>query len=464
MRTLLLLIPLILLANVSVSVNKKQLYVGEELVVSITASGHNIKFPTITKIDNEPIVGTSKSENINIINGQMSETITKSFILYPRKDITIPSFSVYVDGKLYKTKPIHIKVLTPKQTKGDFELDINVSKNNLYLGESAIFTIKFIQKSNAASIQIQRPQIPGFLLKQISSNEKEEGNTKILTYKFLIIPQKVGNYTIGPLIAQIGKIEKQNDNDFFGLQIAQITYQNIYSNTINIKVNPIPENSIYGDFNISINAKKKVKANEVNKVTLTIKGCGDFYSLNSINLTIPNVTIYPEKMKKKLFIKNNKLCGVAKETFNIIATNDYTIPSIILKTFDGKLKILKTKEIKVKVSNTKNLNIQKNIKTPTKAPQIHYKWFIIAIIISLTTGIIIGILIYLFYTKLKDEEIKAIKKANEKELINILKKYSDNEKIKEIIEKIEENIYKNTNNPINKKEIIKLIKQLRKKK
>jgi len=472
LKNLLLLIPLILFANVNVSVNKEKLYIGEELVVSISANGKDIKFPSIKSIDGERIVGTSSSESINIINGNMSQTITKSFILYPKKDLTIPSFKVYVNGKLYKTKPIHITVTAPKQTKGDFELDINVSKHNLYLGESAIFTIKFIQKNKAASIQIQKPTIPGFLLKQINSNETDKGDEKILTYTFLITPQKVGNYNVGPLVAHIGKVVQSNSNDFFGFQMAQIKYYNVYSNNLHINVKPIPQNSIYGDFNISLNAKHILNANEVNKATLTIKGCGDFYSLNNMNLTIPNATIYPNKMQKKLYIKNNRLCGEAIQTFNIVASNDYTIPSISLKIFDGNsTKIIKTKKIDVKILNaTKPIHkpSEKKITPVTSKPKQHShsinsRFIILIALTSLIIGIIIGILIYVIYIKLKDEEIKAIKNANNpKELLNLIKKYEYNNQIKAIMEQLEENIYKNKNNQINKKEIIKIIKSLRK--
>ncbi|NPA87064.1 MAG: hypothetical protein GXO01_00005, partial [Epsilonproteobacteria bacterium] len=51
-----------------------------------------------------------------------------------------------------------------------------------------------------------------------------------------------------------------------------------------------------------------------------------------------------------------------------------------------------------------------------------------------------------------------IKKADQKELFNLLIPYSDIPEIKEILQKLEENIYKGTNHKINKKEIIKIIK------
>ena len=470
MRILFLLIPLLLFASsVNVTVNKKILTAGEELVITINAQGKDIKFPNIQEIDGNKIVGTSSSDNISIINGKMSETITKSFILFPQKSLTIPSFNVIINGKIYHTKPIHITVIEPKQTKGNFELDINVSNKNLYLGEDAILTLKFIKKAPAQSVQIQRPYIKNFLIKEINSKTITKANKEILIYKFLIIPQKVGSYQIGPYIAQVGKLVQTQTDNFFGLQITNIQYKNIYSNKLKIKVKPIPKNSIYGNFHIYIKAKKVLKADEPNKIKLIISGCGDFYSIEPFNLNIKNATVYQNKPKLFLKIKNNKLCGKFVQTFVVLANNSYVIPSFKLKTFNGKIHTISTPKINVKIINSLS-NIKKTnhhihyVKTPIshmEKNKINLGFIILISLASLIIGIMIGILILKAYNYLKDDEIIKIKKADEKELLNILKKYENNKEIKKIMEQIEENIYKNANNKINKKDIIKIIKQIR---
>ena len=466
MRIIFLLFPILLFAaNVNVTVNKKTLNAGEELIVTINAEGKNIKFPNIQEIGGNTVVGVSNSENISIINGEMKSTVTKSFILYPQKSFTIPSFNVIINGKTYHTKPIKIKVIEPKQTKGNFELDINVSKNNLFLGENAILTLKFIKKANANSIQIQRPYIKNFLIKEINSKEIKKPNEDITIYKFLIIPQKTGTYKVGPFIAQIGKLITIPDNDFLGFAITDIKYKNIYSNSLKINVKPIPANTIYGDFNISINTDKKIEANAPNKVKVKISGCGDFYSIEPFNLNIKNATVYTEKPKLNLSIKNNKICGNFVQIFTILANNNYTIPSLKLNTFDGKIHTISTPPIKVKVKNLfqkkVTINHLQNIFPKETHSKIDIKTILLISLISLVIGLLIGIIIFKLYLNLKTNEIIKIKKANEKELLNILKKYEENDKIKEIMRKIEENIYKNANNKIDKKEIIKIIKSIR---
>ena len=464
MKIFFLLIPIfIFAANVSVSVNKTHLNTGEELIITIHAQGHNVHFPQINQIDGTNITGTSRADNISVINGKMKESITQSYILYPIKSITIPSFTVIIDSKAYHTKPLKITVEEPKQTKGDFELDVNISKNNLYLGESAVLTMKFIQSKQADSINIQKPIIKNFILKEIKNFSTIKNNKKISVFKFLIIPQKSGEYKIGPFIATIGYIVKTTPDDFMGLNIATMRYKNIYSNKLSIKVKEIPLNSVFGNFKLTQKVQKtKLKENEPNKITINLSGCGDFYSIGNFNLNIPNATVYSSKPVKNLTIKNNQICGNFSQTFTIISQYNYTIPSIKLKEFNGTLKTLSTKPVYVSVFTTHLIHHAKNKKqvvVKVVKKYVSLKYIILIGILSLILGILIGYLFYIIADE--NKEFKKIKKANDKELLNILKKYETIPKIKEIMQKLEENIYKNASNFINKKDIIRIIKKLK---
>jgi len=464
MRILLLLLPILLFAlSVNVRVNKHTINIGEELVITISAEGKNVKFPNIQDIDGNTIVGISNSKNISIINEKTTEIITKSFVIYPKKDLTIPSFTIIINGKTYHTKPIKIKVIEPKQTKGNFELDINVSKHNLYLGESAILTLKFTKKINTQSIQIQKPYIQNFLIKNINSKEIKTPTKYTLIYKFLIIPQKIGNYKIGPFIAQVGTLVKTYNDNLLNFSIASIKYKNIYSNRLKIKVKPIPYNTIYGDFNISLKAKNKLKTNEPNKVQLNISGCGDLYSIKPFNLNIKDVTVYQEKPKIILKIKNDKLCGNYIQNFTILSNKSYSIPSLKLNTFNGSVHTIFTPKINVTIKTSSKFNtLQQTPNITQKKESTNIKIILLISLISLAIGILVGFIIFKLYIKITSSEFTKIKKANEKELLNLLKKYEYNNQIKNIMEQLEENIYKNKNNQINKKEIIKIIKSLRK--
>ena len=90
-------------AEVTASVNPPAVYKGDVVNFIISADGGNIDFPKIQEISGYPILGTSSSQSVNIINGNITKTVSKTYSFRPDKSITISPLSVSVDGKSYKT-------------------------------------------------------------------------------------------------------------------------------------------------------------------------------------------------------------------------------------------------------------------------------------------------------------------------------------------------------------------------
>jgi sporulation-control protein spo0M len=331
MKKIIFLLPIILFAFVNVSVNKKSVYPGEEVVFTIEASGNNIEFPTINNIGSFPVQGSAVSQNITILNGNMQKSISKSYIFFPTKSVTIPSFNVKIDSKIYKTKPIKITVTKAKMTKdANFKLKLSVNKTHAYISEPIIFKIIFFQKEGTTpqSIEIQKPKFSDFFTRQISKKEYKKDNFNITEYSFLLIPQKEGNYKIGPILAKIGYLVKETpfNDPFFNLMSASLKYKTIFSNDLNITVKSIPKSAVFGDFKVSIKANKTtIKPNEAVKVNLVIKGCGDFYDLPDFKLNLSDATVYENSPKINTYIKDNKLCGEYNKEFSIISNNNIKI-------------------------------------------------------------------------------------------------------------------------------------------
>jgi len=469
MKKLLILLPVLILALVNVHINKTNIYPGEEVIFTIEANGNNIKFPDIKNIEGFPVQGTAITQNITVLNGNMQKSISKSYIFFPTKSVTIPSFDVKVDGGTYKTKPVKITVTKPKESKNSsFKIKLSVNKTKTHIGEPVIFKIKFFQKTDKTpqSIEIQRPDFNNFIAKQISKKEYIDKGFNITEYSFLLIPQKAGEYKLGPILAKVGYLSKETpfNDPFFNLVTASLKYKNIFSNQVDLNVSAIPQNSVYGEFTAKLSTEKtKTQANEPVKIKLTIKGCGDFYDLPDFKLNVPDATIYENTPETKIFIKNNRLCGTYTKEFTIISDHDITIPPIEFKAFNGKIKTVKTNNLLITVYN-KNKPKQTSIKEEIK-PKVIYKTKTnyIMLFLVFVIGIMVGILAtYIIKLKLpeKDNIIKKIKKANEKELFNILLEYSYHPEIEKILKDLEENIYNNKKNKINKKEIIRIIKSI----
>ena len=87
-----------------------------------------------------------------MINGSVKseQSTTKIFQFIPQKDMTIPSYTVDIDGKDYKTDPIAIKVVKSSAPTGQqnsmFALDMKTNKTKVMVGESFMVTVYFSLK------------------------------------------------------------------------------------------------------------------------------------------------------------------------------------------------------------------------------------------------------------------------------------------------------------------------------
>ncbi len=472
MKKLLLILPLFLFAFVKVHVNKTIVYPGEEVVFTIEATGGGIQFPKIQSIGGFPVQGSAVTTNITVLNGNMQQSISKSYIFFPTKSVTIPSYSIKTGSKTYTTKQIQITVKKPSQTQNsDFKIELDVNKKNIHIGEPIVFKIKFYQKENTnpQSVEIQKPNFNDFFTKQLSKKNYKEKNFNVTEYTFLLIPQKAGNYNIGPILGKIGYLTRSPVNDpFFNMITSSLKYINIFSNEINLNVSAIPKNSVFGDFTAKFTASKtQADANTPVKVSLNIKGCGDFYDLSDFKLNLQNATVYENTPVIKTYLKNGKLCGTYTKEFTIISNQDITVSPVEFKSFDKTLKTVKTNSLYIVIHNNGKTDKKPQTAQTEIKPRIVYKsktnYALLALIF--TAGVILGVLItYLMKMKFPNHDIfRKIKKADEKELFNLLLEFSYNSDIETILEKLEENIYNGKKNKINKKEIIKIIKTLIKK-
>jgi len=471
MKKLILLLPIFLFAFLNVHVNKKTVYPGEEVVFTIEATGNDIEFPQIKDIEGFPVQGTAVTQNITILNGNMQKSVSKSYIFFPTKSVTIPSFKVKIDSKTYKTPPVNITVSKPKQSKNDnFKIELSADKSKAYIGEPIVFKIRFYQKEGTSpqSIEIQKPNFNNFITKQISKKEYSNQDFDITEYSFLLIPQKAGNYKVGPILAKVGYLNKETpfNDPFFNLVTSSLKYINIFSNEVDLNVSSIPSNTVYGNFKATFSTDKTVaNANEPVHITLSIKGCGDFYDLPDFKLNIQNATIYENAPKIKTYIKDGRLCGTYTKEYTVISNSDINIPPVEFKSFDKQIHNIKSNRLFISIKNSKpqqhkiSKKIEEKIIYKTKT-----NYLLLAVVFAI--GVVAGGLIAMFlhYKPFGNDAdvIKKIKKANEKELFNILLEYSYNPEIEKTLKKLEENIYNGKSNKIDKKEIIKIIKKLEK--
>jgi len=348
-----LLISVISAGNLDIKVSSTQLIQGEELRVKLLADGDDIKFPKIDKVAGYVVENIRKSSisKMQFINGQFSTKKQKilSFLLYPKKSITLPSFKVTIDGKVYKTKPINIKVLPPNKASkaGGFYIEMRVDKKHLYMGEPFILTIDVVEplNSNIARIEYLPPKFKNCFSQPIGGEKQvhKRGET-VHRIRYLLIPQKPGKFEIPPATCKIGIRNLNAPGDPFGIFGDNLSWKSIRSNSITIDAKPIPVDSdLIGKFKVSARVDKtKTEANRPINYTLKIEGIGSLEDIEDPVFHIDGVTVYSDDAKTTMVLKNGVPYSTYIKKYAFISDKSFTIPSLKLKEFDFTSKKSKT--------------------------------------------------------------------------------------------------------------------------
>ena len=476
-----------LFAKVSATVDKSEVVRGDSVTLSLSVEGDDVKFPSIDNIGGYSVDSSSRSQSITIINGKTSKTITNSYTFTPLKSITIPSYAVEVDGKIEKTKPIELKVLSAAKAgvNPDFSLRMIANKQVAFIGEPITLKIIFRQKRDVSveAVQFANPTFPNFWAKSDGKDRKQVvGDYIVHNITYVLIPQQAGEFTISPVKVAIAK--RVQIRDAFSFVLQRIRWKNLFSNELKIKVKPLPNNvSVFGKFSIKASVDKEItKANKPVNLTLTIRGEGNLDDIDSFELKVPNATVYKNKPKRDTYLENGVYKGVFTQKFALVSDSDFEIPPVKFTYFDKdehKVKTIQTKPIKIKVTGGGNFQTMPtshklitNASTPKEkvVKKIVYKetnpfekW--IYLIVGLFVGFVLSNLKYLKRFKKQSSEHPLsyeIRKAkSDKELLKILLPYvSKSQKIKEIVNQLEENIYMKKSYKIDKKALSKEIEEL----
>ncbi len=201
-----------LFADVKVLVEPPLIYRGGVVNFIMSADGNSIKFPDIKEIDGFPIIGTSSSHSINVINGDITKNISRTYSFKPDRNVTIPQFKIEADGRIYETKELKVKVLEPQASRDGepFVLEMGVDKDEVYVGEDIDLTVTFKRKIDARvdKLEVGEPKVEDFWVKKVDMIERtSESDYIVEKIHYKLFPQKGGTFHIPKLTALVGVIE-----------------------------------------------------------------------------------------------------------------------------------------------------------------------------------------------------------------------------------------------------------------
>ncbi len=328
----------------------------------------------------------------------------------------------------------------------NFILHLKLSKSQVYKTRPIVATLTLKIKNNISVLNqnLNTFRQKNFWVKELNvSKTYKHGGYLCQDYNYLIFAQKSGYITISKQSASIAT--RQNKTNF-------IIWHHIYSNTTTLNILPLPKNiNIQGNFTLRNSVDKHhIKANKAVNVTIRIKGIGDIDHIPAFRLKIKNAIVYSSNPLIKTYYQNHVYGGIFIQKISIIADKNFIIPSLVLRYFDTKtqtIKTIKTKKIYIKVKT-----------------KFHENWYLKYIFGFI--GFLIGLLFYFVQNRIKATSgkiktlYKRVKRAKqERELYVILLPYSQDIYINKILKQLEQNIYFQQKNKINRKKLLNYLNQ-----
>jgi hypothetical protein len=367
-------------ASIEATVSQSKVVKGNEVQLKIKATGEDIDFPRIDTVNGTPILGKSTQNSINAsyVNGdyKSEKAVTQTITFVPKKNMTIPSYTVKIDGKSYRTQPIAIKVVTSKapQLKSDllYSFELKSDKTEVMAGESFILTLYISVSDRLRGAKLSNlvdPQTQGFFSKPLGDTKQYQQNGYTIVKKaYLVTANGEGNFTIGAAKAKLGETDFRR-RDFFGRYATQ--WYDITSNNLHIQVKTRPQKSdLIGEFTLDATVDAtEVKANKPVNLTVKIEGKGNLEDFEFPPYEIDGVTIYSDDAKVQSSVTGGQLHSTYTKNFAMISDQDFTIPSREFTVWNPKtssLEKLKIGSYDIKVKGDKSALVAETPKNDIK--------------------------------------------------------------------------------------------------
>ncbi len=293
------------------SLNSGAVYVGDALILTVEVSN--------AEPDSAPEIGSGAALGFDaqflrqqnqsfsstiIVNGEVSETSTVSFLLYysitPRRAGTfeIPSIRIEADGKVLRTQPIEFRAVQPT-AREDLIASLSVSSDSPYVGQPVLVSLEILVNAGSSlnnpvfalpdiderfSVQADSSAnrrargLLNFLgsptSTQIDRIERDGQSYDRLRAERRIVPQEAGTFEIGPGIWIC---------DFAPPRARRAARVAVPTNSITLSVKDLPQegrpadfSGLIGKYTIRATATPtSVRIGDPIRFELTLEGPGD---------------------------------------------------------------------------------------------------------------------------------------------------------------------------------------------
>jgi len=374
--------------NFDTKLSKSTLGINERLKVDfvMNADGDNFSPPNFKNF--RVLSGPSQYQTGYELNGVIqSFSRTFTYFLSPIKigTYSIGQAEIEIEGKIYKTSPIEVKVVpavnNPNKeddpnyiSEGEIYLVSEISNSSPYINEGFSLVYKLYVSSDIGINnwrELSSPRYDNFWSQniKIDNYKLENGFYNGKSYRFVTLkktvlyPQKEGELIIEPYSLDLTLQLPTNRRDFFGQRIMKSSQKIVTSGDKIINVKPLPLNNkpknfsgAVGSFNFVVNSsKKQLSVSEALELELELKGTGNLKLVQLPKLTLPaSLEVYEPERDEIITTSIYGMKGAVTDLYTIVPSKPgrYKIPKILFSYFD-----LKSEKYRTISSNEINIDV-----------------------------------------------------------------------------------------------------------
>ena len=223
----LLLAPLARAAQVSATLDRNTVQLGDTVTLNIRVEGANAStaMPDLHALQQDfSILGTSQNSSLSVDNGKASSSLTFGIALRPEHVGTLQIPALEVAGQ--RTAPLSLQVdaqapAASAAPNRDVFMEASVEPQRGYVGEQFSYVVKLFYAGNLSGGSIDVPDVHGAILQPLGKDlgyDTQRGGRvyHVVERRYALIPQQAGHLGISPASFQGSAIDPYDPNSFFG--------------------------------------------------------------------------------------------------------------------------------------------------------------------------------------------------------------------------------------------------------
>lgn len=317
------------------------------------------------------------------------------------------------------------------------EQNVTVSPPQPHRGEPVRITYTLLLDKGEAGMDLRFTPPP---LEHMQVRERRAGmqirqGMQVWSEHIVAVPLRPGVLTTGDAAMHVAR--RENRRDAWGQWMPAVVWKNYPFAARMLTVLPVPPGiDAVGRFRMEAGVRSdKVRSGAPLQLTLSLSGCGDLDLVPAPELTIPGVNVFEEAVSQEAQWREGCLYSESNRSYTLVASEDFTIPSVTLQTFDpvlGTIVPLRSAPISIRVEGTATAETAHIYKEEDMGI-----WMVMA---AMVLGFLLGIGATLIYRR-RGRSVRHKGHDSHRDALVALFRHLDDPEAQKSVEKMEKYLY-----------------------